>query len=105
MLRNCVHLRGVGNVSASFSLRLDNVTACCPPNRMDGESSVEMVGEKQNHSGNEKLLAAAATTHNANREQQLHQSIFVVVGGGGGFAGDLGNFQITHVCNTLGFRV
>ena len=36
MLRHIVHLRGV-----------DNVTASCPPNRMDGESTVEMIGEKK----------------------------------------------------------
>ena len=50
LLRNFVHLRGVGNVTARCPHRLDNVTSSCPPSRMDGESSVEMVGEKQNHS-------------------------------------------------------
>ena len=39
MLRQGVHLREV-----------DNVTASCPPNRMDGESTVEMFVENVIHS-------------------------------------------------------
>ena len=41
MLRQGVHLREV-----------DNVTASCPPNRMDGESTVEMFVENVIHSNN-----------------------------------------------------
>jgi len=45
MLRQGVHLREV-----------DNVTASCPPNRMDGESTVEMFVENVIHSRKNSLL-------------------------------------------------
>ena len=38
---------------------VDNVTASCPPSRMDGESTAEMIGEKQNHSMGSALRALA----------------------------------------------
>jgi hypothetical protein len=47
MLRHIVHLRGV-----------DNVTASCPPSRMDGESTVEMFVENMIHSEPRKHLSS-----------------------------------------------
>jgi hypothetical protein len=51
MFRHVVHLRGV-----------DNVTASCPPSWMDGESTVEMIGENMIHSSpaNQDIFESAS---------------------------------------------